>query len=62
MSKDMLLDGIATLIGGRVAEELMYPENEKTDGATVSFDCLAESIGCCGFSWSRRRCTVCITP
>jgi len=44
MSKDMLLDGIATLIGGRVAEELMYPENEKTDGASSDLQVLKELL------------------
>ncbi|MCX5801455.1 MAG: ATP-dependent metallopeptidase FtsH/Yme1/Tma family protein [Candidatus Eisenbacteria bacterium] len=44
MSKDMLLDGIATLIGGRVAEELMYPENEKTDGASSDLQVLRDLL------------------
>jgi cell division protease FtsH len=44
MSKDMLLDGIATLMGGRVAEELMYPENEKTDGASSDLQVLRDLL------------------
>ena len=44
MSKDMLLDGIATLMGGRVAEELMYPENQKTDGASSDLQVLRDLL------------------
>ncbi len=42
MSRDMLLDGVATLMGGRLAEELVYPENEKTDGASSDLQVLTD--------------------
>ncbi|UCF77849.1 MAG: AAA family ATPase [Candidatus Eiseniibacteriota bacterium] len=42
MSRDMLLDGVATLMGGRLAEELIYPENEKTDGSSSDLQVLTD--------------------
>lgn len=42
MSKDMLLDGVATLIGGRIAEELLFSENDKTDGASSDLQVLTD--------------------
>jgi cell division protease FtsH len=44
MSKDMLLDGVATLMGGRLAEELLFPENDKTDGASSDLQVLTELL------------------
>ncbi|KPJ61251.1 MAG: hypothetical protein AMJ46_02845 [Latescibacteria bacterium DG_63] len=42
MSRDMLLDGVATLMGGRLAEELVYPENDKTDGSSSDLQVLTD--------------------
>jgi len=44
MSKDMLLDGVATLMGGRLAEELLFPENQKTDGASSDLQVLTDLL------------------
>ncbi|MFH0777794.1 MAG: ATP-dependent metallopeptidase FtsH/Yme1/Tma family protein, partial [Candidatus Eisenbacteria bacterium] len=44
MSRDMLLDGAATLMAGRLAEELMYPENDKTDGASSDLQVLTDLL------------------
>ena len=43
-SKNMLLDGIATLLAGRIAEELMYPDTEMTDGAASDLKIVTELL------------------
>jgi len=43
-TKNMLLDGVATLLAGRIAEELMYPDAEMTDGASSDLKIATELL------------------